>query len=89
MSAVSQTQRGLGHWLGGEGRRRYRGQPLFLAIERLHDQTHALAARLLEGVRLKDEAAAQGALHDLRVVYARLHEHILRLLQAGNSVRIP
>ena len=89
MSAVSQTQKGLGQWLGGEGRRRYGGQPLFLAIERLHDQTHALAARLLEGVRLKDEAAAHGALQDLRAVYARLHEHILHLLQPGDSVRIP
>ena len=74
-------------WLAGEGRHRYGGQPtfqaMFQAIERLHDQAHALAERLLERAPGKDETTAEEALQALRALHDQLTEQVFQLLQSG------
>ena len=76
----------FGHWVGTEGLAHYSAQPSFQAIERLHQQTHALATELLElkaQGRNPEALARLGELHALRDA---LLEHLKSLLQVRQPV---
>jgi diguanylate cyclase (GGDEF)-like protein/PAS domain S-box-containing protein len=75
---LDQTQCRLGQWLGAGGLARYHAQPVFKAIEALHNEAHGLAVSLCEQ---HQQGQTQAALARLAELHA-LRESLLSQLQA-------
>ncbi|MEX8518429.1 MAG: EAL domain-containing protein [Leptothrix sp. (in: b-proteobacteria)] len=73
----------FGMWLQAEGLARHGEQPVFVAIDMLHRQVHALATELCELRATGQVAQARLRLHELHGLRDHLLEQLKMLLQAN------
>lgn len=81
----------FGRWMYGEGRQRYGVLPEFSAIERIHDEIHALGRRIVALCESGERAAALGLMNDVLgkrdALLAKLEEIIRKIAAPAAGTR--